>query len=185
MFKICSHCQKELPLDAFHNDKRKPDGKYSVCRLCRTILKKQVYKQHASKYKGWSKTRSNYVKNKRKTDLNFAARERLRHKLRTSIRNKRFSKNTKLLFGYTWEQLKDHLERLFKPDMNWNNYGIVWCIDHIKPCKVFDLTVKEQILECFSLINIQPLYIKDNLKKNSFHDGYNNRSNEVIKEFLP
>lgn len=45
------------------------------------------------------------------------------------------------------------------------NHGL-WHIDHIKPCCSFDLTKADQQRECFHFTNLQPLWAKDNLRKN-------------------
>lgn len=34
--KSCRSCKEIKSLDAFHNDKRTPDGRYDVCRDCRS-----------------------------------------------------------------------------------------------------------------------------------------------------
>lgn len=34
--KRCRNCLENKGLDAFHNDKRTPDGRYDVCRDCRS-----------------------------------------------------------------------------------------------------------------------------------------------------
>ena len=34
--KSCRNCKENKNLDAFHNDKRTPDGRYDVCRDCRS-----------------------------------------------------------------------------------------------------------------------------------------------------
>lgn len=34
--KNCRNCKENKSLDAFHNDRRTPDGRYDVCRVCRT-----------------------------------------------------------------------------------------------------------------------------------------------------
>ena len=34
--KRCRNCLEDKVLDAFHNDRRTPDGRYDVCRACRT-----------------------------------------------------------------------------------------------------------------------------------------------------
>lgn len=33
--KSCRNCKEIKSLDAFHNDRRTPDGRYDVCRSCR------------------------------------------------------------------------------------------------------------------------------------------------------
>lgn len=50
--------------------------------------------------------------------------------------------------------------------MTWENYGVHgWHIDHIRPCKSFDLTDPEQQKECFHYTNLQPLWWWENLEK--------------------
>lgn len=72
---------------------------------------------------------------------------------------------TKLL-GCSINKLKAHLESLFKDDMSWDNWGRTgWHIDHIKPCKDFNLTKKSEQLKCFNYHNLQPLWAEDNLAK--------------------
>ena len=52
---------------------------------------------------------------------------------------------------------------------NWTNRG--WHVDHIKPISKFNFFNEdgteniEQVKECFSLNNLQPLWAKDNLSK--------------------
>jgi len=49
--------------------------------------------------------------------------------------------------------------------MTWENHGVLWEIDHIKPCAAFDLTDSKQQHECFHYSNTQPLYYSDNRTK--------------------
>ena len=58
----------------------------------------------------------------------------------------------------------DHLERQFLRGMTWDNYG-EWHIDHIVPVTAFDLTNDEDLIACFALTNLRPLWAKDNRKK--------------------
>jgi hypothetical protein len=51
--------------------------------------------------------------------------------------------------------------------MNWSNHGIIWEIDHIKPCASFDLTKLEEQKKCFHHTNLQPLFKIDNRKKSN------------------
>ena len=67
-------------------------------------------------------------------------------------------------FGYTVEELKSHLESKFVDGMTWGNYG-EWHLDHIKPKSWFDCSNEKQLIECWSLSNLQPLWAKDNLSK--------------------
>ena len=66
--------------------------------------------------------------------------------------------------GYTYEQLKKHIESQFVEGMSWENRSD-WHIDHIKPISVF---LKEGIKDpaiINALSNLQPLWAKENLSK--------------------
>lgn len=41
--KVCSHCQRELPLYAFTRDRSRPDGRFSWCAECKSENRKQAY----------------------------------------------------------------------------------------------------------------------------------------------
>lgn len=62
------------------------------------------------------------------------------------------------LIGCSIEELKAHIEKQFKPEMTWENHGMVWEIDHIKACSNFDLTKFEEQIQCFHYTNYQPLF---------------------------
>lgn len=177
--KQCIKCNNILPLDAFHNDIKTSDGKYPVCRLCRAILKKEKYKKYPPSH---NKYNSENIKKKKLTDPNFHIRENLRCQLRHLIHKQRFSKKFENIIGCDWNMFKLHMEALFSNEMSWDNYGSYWCVDHIKPCVMFDLTKKEQQKECFHYTNIQPLERNKNCKKASSYNGYNTKD-DVRKEF--
>ncbi len=82
------------------------------------------------------------------------------------VKKSRESQFSRLL-GCTAKELRDHLERQFKPWMTWGNYGSSWHIDHILPCSTFDLTDARQQAICFHFTNLQPLKARLNLKKHA------------------
>lgn len=71
------------------------------------------------------------------------------------------------LVGYNLKDLKEHLEKKFTPEMNWDNYGSYWHLDHIIPIAAFNFTTPEDIdfKKCWALENLQPLKAIDNIKK--------------------
>lgn len=87
-------------------------------------------------------------------------------RIRRALNGKMKSATTNKLLGCSSEYLKRYLEELFSEGMTWENYG-EWHIDHIRPCSSFDLTDPEQQRACFHYTNLQPLWAKDNLKKNN------------------
>jgi hypothetical protein len=92
----------------------------------------------------WSKNNKEKVnaqrRQKRKEDILFKLKGNLRTLLGNAFRRNGFSKSgkTQELLGTSFNELKMHLESLFEPWMNWNNYGLYngainygWDIDHI------------------------------------------------------
>jgi len=78
------------------------------------------------------------------------------------------SGNTVELLGCTIPELKSYLESKWLTGMSWDNYGRgydKWHIDHVLPCKFFNLADPKQQKACFNYRNLQPLWAKDNLSK--------------------
>ena len=71
-------------------------------------------------------------------------------------------------YGYTREQFVEHIESLFKPDMNWENHGEVWEYDHIiNITEMLRAGYSDNIIN--SLNNIRPLYRKENYERDKKH----------------
>ena len=71
-------------------------------------------------------------------------------------------------FGYTVEQLMEHLEARFLPGMTWGNYGVRgWHVDHIRPLSSFEFETVEDpgFKEAWRLENLQPLWAVENWSK--------------------
>lgn len=110
---------------------------------------------------------------------------RLRCSIRSSIiyhlKKRGKSKNGSLTkyLGYSLDELMAHIESLWEPWMNWDNWGpyIVdlwddndsstwtWHLDHIKRHREFDYESMDdsQFRECWALSNLRPLSAKVNI----------------------
>ena len=95
----------------------------------------------------------------------------MRDRLKKMIKNTTGYRSTSM--GCTSQELRAHLEKQFAPEMNWDNYGRVWSVDHIKPLSLFDLTLKEEQLKANNYTNLQPLLVKDNIRKGNKYNGIN------------
>ena len=73
-----------------------------------------------------------------------------------------------LLFDLNFDSLKSHFESKFDDNMNWDNYGTYWHIDHIRPLSSFNL--ETELLEAWSINNLQPLKAIDNLIKSNKYE---------------
>lgn len=89
----------------------------------------------------------------------------MRDSLRRALKIEKNGRTEKIL-GYTRNDLKAHIERQFQPGMSWSNHGD-WHIDHIVPIiKLLNSGEKDPaVINCLS--NLQPIWAKDNLKKNN------------------
>lgn len=78
------------------------------------------------------------------------------------------TKSTWKYVDYTLGELKEHLEALFVDGMTWENYGLTgWHVDHVIPRDNFDMNSPSDIVECWKMSNLQPLWAEDNLKKSN------------------
>lgn len=75
---------------------------------------------------------------------------------------------------YTPQELKIHLEKMWEPWMNWDNYGgflndirKTWHVDHVIPHCKFNYKSLEDVVfkECWSLSNLKPMEKIANCKK--------------------
>lgn len=170
--KKCCICKKDLPLEQFYKNKGRKDGLQTRCKSCdkqyQNTDKKEYNLEYHSNYQ-----RLGYVKEKKKEhkidryncDINFQISSKLRSRINEAFR-RNFKKGIGIdLLGCTIDEYKLYLESLFKSDMNWNNYKILWEIDHIIEISKFDLTIIENQYKCFNYKNTRPLYKIENRKR--------------------
>jgi len=112
----------------------------------------------------------NFSGNKSKTNLAFKLSQLFRIRFLDALKNKNNKvKSVIELLGCSVEESKLYLEKQFKPGMTWENHGLVWEIDHIKPCSKFDLIQLEEQMKCFHYTNLQPLFKSENrIKKDNY-----------------
>ncbi len=127
------------------------------------------------------KTQQNRAKIRYNTDPNFRIRKCISKSISRHLSKNNSSKKSKSCLNYipySIDELKKHLESLFEPWMNWNNYGIyvasiwndndsltwTWQIDHIIPHSTFkyDSMDDEEFKKCWSLDNLRPYSAKQN-----------------------
>lgn len=174
---ICEQCCKEF------NGRK--GTKY--CLECRELVRKEQARQRA---KQWYSDKDNQVhKNKLRRlnqkkriveDANYRFKRNMLKAMTDHLINRggKHNGNTKYLkyVDYTINELRQHIQSKFTHDMNWDNYGILWSLDHIRPQSSFvfiedDVEQLESIKECWRLDNLQPMYILDNIHKGSKYAG--------------
>ncbi len=98
-----------------------------------------------------------------------------KHRLKCYLRSKVWKffkhglhpKSTATLIGCSRATLRRHLSRQFQPGMSFENYGPIWHIDHISPCKLYNLFDLQERLACFHYTNLQPMFAKANKSKSA------------------
>jgi len=103
---------------------------------------------------------------KRRQDPVQRVVDALRRRIRHIASGK--AKGAMRLLGYSAADLRAHLEMQFQPGMTWDNYGPRgWHVDHRRPVSTF--TLSDQLVECFALENLRPLWAADNLARKRKH----------------
>lgn len=139
-------------------------------------INRRYQAKHPEVSKKWKANNPEKVKATRKKSqrkIRSTVKGKLNHNLSSemlqSLKKKKAGRHWESLVDYTVDQLKRHLEKLFKPGMTWENYGTVWEIDHKIPIAVFNYEHPEHIdfKLCWSLKNLQPLEVTKNRSKNA------------------
>jgi len=188
--KSCSKCNQVKKLSEFSPDKLMRSGRSSICKKCRTDEAKKTYREHRGEACKWyynhKEKRKEYITQWEK-DHPLEAKERLKkyglkrrndskYNLSHSVSSavyRSLKNGTKAgrrwedLIGFTVDQLRMHLEKRFKSGMTWENYGMVWEIDHKIPVAAFNFERPDDIdfRLCWSLKNLQPLGVSENRSK--------------------
>ena len=184
--KYCTKCEQSKDISEFYVKKQ------TYCKkCCRKMCQeyklrnkdkisaynksyKQVHKGSISEYnknyniqnrKTIQKRHTHYLADKRKIDLNYKISTTLRTRIRKLVKMNNKSKSTLEMLGCSLDFLIKWFEFRFSKEMRMDNHGKVWHIDHVIPCKRFDLTNKSNQDICFHWTNLQPLYGKENIKK--------------------
>ena len=123
----------------------------------------QKHKEYYSKVKDRKiKYTVAYTKKRIQSDPSYKQRHMLGIKLTTFIRSIKEANN---FLGCDIVYFIKYIEEKFTEEMSWDNHGIIWELDHIKPISSFDLTQQSEQIKCFHYTNLQPLLKSENRKK--------------------
>lgn len=126
-----------------------------------------------------------YVKKRRSDDLAFKLVGRLRTRLTAALKAQKAPRViipkesvTVRMLGCSVSYLMEYLSTFFAPGMSWANHG-EWEIDHVKPCRAFDLTNPEEQMKCFHYTNLFPVWKGINRRKSDKWKGLSARSADL------
>lgn len=180
-FKKCCACKKDIPVQEYYRDHSSKFGLLARCPKCvelqanyldPTREKRKGYsKNHMSKPES-KKKKNEYTRNRRKTDIQFKIRSTLSGRIYSALKSNKKSARTMELIGCSIEFLINHLESQFESWMSFQNHGKpkyeghrTWHIDHIVPCRFYNLKDSEQQKICFNWKNLRPLEGIENCAK--------------------
>jgi len=145
-FVKCEKCQEEKALKNFA--KLKKYYKKKICISCYPLFLREQ--------------KTEWCKNEHNINMNYRIKKSLAARLRTVL-----VKNTSTMnyIGCNIQYLREWFEYNFTDEMNWDNYGSFWSIDHIIPVCKFDLTIEDEKLKCWNWSNLMPVTINYNSSK--------------------
>jgi len=213
--KTCTKCRESKPRSEFHVRTASLDGLRHQCKVCTNAYEAKQYEDPAvrkRKREQASVKRKDPAKRKRKLEQQAAQRQtpagkkkrrdrdnarratprgKLKSQIRSALYNFVFSPGSDTpknqdLFGCTRAVFRAHIESLWKPWMNWDNYGTntgqykkIWQFDHIVPYTAFptyeDLDEHKHVVCWYK--NVQPLCAKKNKEKN---DAFTPEERDVL-----
>lgn len=190
----CIKCKKQKDLDSclYCKECRTPywkqyaiDNKEKISKRKRQyrednrekILMQEKKKRNKSEYK---EKRNARERKKGQNNPIYKIKNSMRARVWSFLNGKKKSKRTMELVGCSLDFLKAHLEKQFDSNMTWANYGSYWHIDHVRPCKSFNLLDPEEQKKCFHYTNLQPLECKENMRKGAkLIEKYLNKLNTI------
>jgi hypothetical protein len=173
---ICKTCKENFPIceyEIFHNKKFYVAKNCSSCRKNNSIKTKNYRDKNKEQMRilynsyrnanreKFKASRRRYMKEKCKDPL-FKLRKNLRTRTWLVLRKGWKKGEWKEWLGCSFEDLKNHLESQFLPNMSWSNFG-KWHIDHKIPLS--SAKSKEELYSLCHYTNLQPLWALDNIKK--------------------
>jgi hypothetical protein len=184
--KTCKACLNEM--DKLRKKNLRKKNKETFMAKCEKCNEEKALKNFAKLKKFYKKKiclscypkfltdqKTEWCRNERKSNINY----RLKKSLAARLRNVLVKNNTTMNYiGCNIQYLREWFEYNFTSEMNWENYGSYWSIDHIIPVCKFDLTNEDEKLKCWNWSNMVPVPIKYNSSKKDIDI---NQINDVMK----
>ena len=159
--KRCYVCKEMKPLEEFHKNITKRDGRRDDCKPCASAYTSNYRKKNVDKINEY---RRSYSKNRWKNDPLYRLKRNLSTRTSLAFTTKYWTKNSGNIdmLGTDYETAFKHIESQFKEGMTWDNRG-EWHIDHIIPLS--SAKTKEEMEKLCHYRNIQPLWKEENMLK--------------------
>jgi hypothetical protein len=177
--KVCNNCNIEDSDDKFCKDR-------SLCKKCKAEKSKYYYEENKDiisitnrDYK--NKYQRKYYnlnkdiifqkeKERYKNDVNFRLSKIYRNRMNSYLKG---SENDMKYLQCSLNDFKEIIEKQLDNNMNWDNQGILWELDHVIPVSIFNLEILEHRNVCFHWCNYKPILKHHNrTKSNKINENY-------------
>ena len=165
---------KRVPL----TDEEKELHRIEAQQKFRREHREEIRARHREEWKDpevrrkWYEARDRRFKENPEFLLRYRLRGRMRHALKGTLK----AAKTMELIGCSSAELRQHIEKTWKPNMNWSNYGFgqgKWQIDHVRPLVSFSLSDPAQQREAFHFSNLSAEWWEVNSSKSGKWNGVN------------
>jgi len=156
---------KELNKDKITQYTKEYCAQYYLNNKPEPIVKQYIKKGNPDYYK-------DYFKKRYYNDINYKLAYILRSRFKSALNGNKKGDSTISLIGCSLNEFKEHIQLQLKPEMTWDNQGLVWEIDHILPCSSFNLSDVEQQKLCFNYTNLQPLFKTTSIAQSFGYDNH-------------
>lgn len=208
--KVCTKCGEDKKLSEYYVHKSR--GIRSSCKKCDNAMSRRYKannRKHISKYnkkykavhrdeisvynhdynkenrEAIQKRQTAQHRERRKTDANYKLACLLRSELYQYIKNGKMKEKMGELTGCDVDFLTSWLSFQFFGEMTDENYGSVWCIDHVIPVSSYNLLDDIELKECYHWTNLRPCILMDNsTKTNKLNKKLIIRQEKLVKKFI-
>lgn len=172
------------------------EGNNPNCCYCSEDCRKKANCIQSKTYRDSPRTREKYKANKReydkrmrKNNVDYKLRQYIIPSIiRRCINSKSKTQSSLKYVDYSPQDLKQHLEKQFVGDMSWENHGVLWHVDHIRPLASYTFINEDgsinydNIKEANSLENLRPLLAEENKDKSSWYNDKFYVKGVVVRE---
>jgi hypothetical protein len=163
---MCKSCNTEYMKRYRKTDeyKKYQDEEYQLNKEKRLAWKKEYYQNNKAE-------RAKYMREWKEKNPKYKVQASIMTYISAAL--KKQSKCIEYL-GCSWDIFYKHIENQFLPEMNWENYGIIWEVDHKHPISKGG---------SFHYTNTQPLFTTTKIAESFGYVGYignRNKSNKIL-----
>jgi hypothetical protein len=174
----CRNCMSQNCKNYFNNNrehKREYDRLYK--RQPSVLLKRLEYQKEYFKNSENKKRINTYMNERYHNNIQQKLHTIISVSINKCLSGRKNNNSINNILNYTMLELKQHLEFQFDNNMNWDNYGTYWEIDHIVPISKFKFNSYDDtdFKNCWSLQNLQPLpCVLNRMKKDKLDESFGN-----------